>query len=115
MNSNSTPQSMGKNSKSNFTDLLKETVSEGKLPERTAKLLYGFYDGYRDHAINDMDEEEIDALFAIFLSKVCQQVNTPFEFEPYHERIRKPFDYYSLASILCALLSTSLFLPLQEL
>jgi len=86
---------MGKNSKSNFTDLLKETVSEGKLPERTAKLLYGFYDGYRDHAINDMDEEEIDALFAIFLSKVCQQVNTPFEFEPYHERIRKPFDYYS--------------------
>lgn len=86
---------MGKNSKSNFIDLLQNTIQEGALNEKTGHLLEGFYREYRPHALLTVSDEEIDTLFAAFLAEVCNLSHATALFEPYHERVRAPFDYYA--------------------
>lgn len=87
---------MEKESKSNFITLLNEGFKEGWLPDRFKVILEGFYSSYKknieDHG---MQMSRYEPLFVNFLGFIKEQFFSPYQFEPYHERIRKPFDYYT--------------------
>ena len=67
-------------------------VETGKLPQKIATILESFYESYLETVGS---EERTNPLFITFLEHVVQQCSDPYIFEPYHERIRKPFDYYT--------------------
>lgn len=58
------------------------------LPEKYQKILKGFFKGYTEATGND---GKINELYLALLEK---QLNHPFHFKPYHQKIREPFDYY---------------------
>ncbi|MBI3236393.1 MAG: insulinase family protein, partial [Chlamydiales bacterium] len=68
---------------------------EGSIPVRYQELLKHFFEGY--HTALQEIGESIDSykeLFFDYLDQIRFQCLEPFVFSPYHERVRKPFDYY---------------------
>lgn len=65
------------------------------LPERIGKLIIGFRESYI-HALKeaDLDSKEYETLFDTYLTLVQSQLKAPFAFQPYHQKIRYPFDHY---------------------
>lgn len=91
------PRSMDKNSisESHFLRLFETSCREGKIPRKYEAIVLQFYTSYT-HALRSQ-KQEIDPylnLFSTFLQLVLQQFQSPFLFEPYHKKIRHPFDYY---------------------
>lgn len=86
---------MVKSSKSNsaFLARLNLYAEEGKIPPKFKGYLEEFYESYKRAVGNEFASEEI---FLTVLDLVQKQVEHPFVFQPYHEKIRKPFDYYQL-------------------
>jgi glycerol-3-phosphate O-acyltransferase len=84
---------MEKNSKSNpFFALLDTFIKEGSITPKYGEILSTFYLGYQAAlAPNDQPHNE---LFLTLLNLIKQQCLEPFVFQPYHEHIRTPFDYY---------------------
>lgn len=83
---------MEKNSKSKrFFSTLKKYVEEGSIPSKCGSILENFYSCYLEATSNEEDHE---ALFLTLLDLIKQQCIHPFDFQPYHTLIRKPFDYY---------------------
>lgn len=84
---------MEKNSKFNST--LKQYVKEGAISPKFADILEKFYLGYQD-AISSAEEplDDHHELFLNLLVLIKEQCKNPFDFQPYHTLIRKPFDYY---------------------
>lgn len=80
-----------------FNAALDRALKQGKLPADLHSALQKFYESYTEavtkngHAI-----EEYEPVLNQFLDRVVEQLATPFLFEPYHEEIRTPFDYYAL-------------------
>lgn len=100
MNSNFTLQSMEKNSKSEFTsspifDKLRAYTADQSIPQKYQEILRHFFEGY-DEALRGtgMSIDHYKGLFLDYLDLIRNQCIEPFVFQPYHERIRKPFDYY---------------------
>lgn len=92
MSSNFILQSMEKNSKSNpFLDKLKSYVDERSIPPKYGLILEKFYQDYQQ-AVSPSDKYL--GLFLSLLDLTRQQCLEPYLFQPYHERVRKPFDYY---------------------
>jgi len=84
---------MENNSKSDrFLLELDRSIQKGLVPVKYLEILKGFYLGYKQVA-----QEEpltIENLFVTFLTLIQQQALNPFIFEPFHRKIREPFDYY---------------------
>lgn len=65
------------------------------LPEKYRKIILGFYGQVKgaleaaNHPISSFEE-----IFLQFLRLIAEQVRNPFVFQPYHAKVRKPFDYY---------------------
>ncbi len=84
---------MAKNSTSNaFLTKLKEYAKEGSLPPKYADILEQFYLGYQQAVASQ--EGNYDKPFFDLLELIKQQCLEPFIFQPYHQHLRKPFDYY---------------------
>jgi len=68
-----------------------------KLPHKLSQVLIKFYISY-SLAVkqNGHDIAEYDPFLQQFLDVVVDQLVHPFHFEPYHERLRSPIDYYQL-------------------
>lgn len=93
MNSNSTQQSMDKNSKFKGNNL--ESYCRSKqIPEKICKTVLSFYESYCK-TVGPHQKEKNHDLFIVFLDLISKQLNHPFSFEPYHKSIRSPFDYYT--------------------
>ncbi len=90
MSFNFTRRLMEKNSNTNsfLTLLAKEEV----IPEKVKQNLLHFYENYKNAVGLNKSSDEI---FTRFLLLVKEQMEHPFSFEPYHEQIRAPFDYYA--------------------
>ncbi len=88
---------MEKNSKLNadFFALLDKYQQEGSIPPKYAEILRHFYAGYQ-RAISPygMHIEDYQEIFNNLLRLIREQCLEPYLFQPYHVRIRKPFDYY---------------------
>jgi glycerol-3-phosphate O-acyltransferase len=80
-----------------FLDRLDRLEAENlTLPSNFILYLKGFYDSYR-HALElqKISSDEVDSLFHQFLDIVLEQIRNPFAFEPFHRKVRTPFDYYT--------------------
>lgn len=73
-------------------DLLKE---EGSIPEKYSEILKTFIAGYETTLVTQEAFDQYKKTFLHFLESVKKQCLEPFVFSPYHQRIRKPFDYYA--------------------
>lgn len=79
---------MMKNLKSDF--LLK-----GVLPEKHYLILQGFFEEYKKATAQTLSEEEAIQIFRTLMELILKQINDPYPFAPYHQKVRKPFDYYA--------------------
>jgi glycerol-3-phosphate O-acyltransferase len=88
---------MEKDSKSNmFLIKLDLLFQDSDIPEKYKKFIHAFYTSYRETlALHHLSIEPYIPLFCTFIDLVKQQLTTPYTFQPYHERIRAPFDYYT--------------------
>ncbi len=86
---------MASNSKSSssFLSKLNLYAEEGKIPPKFKGYLEEFYLSFKAAVGKDFSSEEV---FLTVLDQVQQQIEHPFIFQPYHEKIREPFDYYKL-------------------
>ena len=67
------------------------------IPEKWESVMGGFFTSYMANvykAGNDVDHYE--KVLTTLFKKVLDCTQKPYEFEPYHEAIREPFDYYAL-------------------
>jgi glycerol-3-phosphate O-acyltransferase len=88
---------MEKNSKPNgFLFRLNSYAQEKWIPEKYKSILESFYLSYKNAlSAHGMQIEDHTDLFNTFLDLVRAQFPTPYVFQPYHEQIRSPFDYYT--------------------
>ncbi|MBI2742574.1 MAG: 1-acyl-sn-glycerol-3-phosphate acyltransferase [Chlamydiales bacterium] len=82
-----------------FSAQLAEYEKKGELTPKLKQILESFYLCYKEAVKKGVsgtfDQEE---LFLVFLDLVRAQIASPFTFAPYHEHIRKPFDYYKFGN-----------------
>lgn len=76
-------------------DKLERCVSRGNIPKDLAATIRNFFLSYGE-AIeeNGYSIEQVRPLLNQFLDLVVEQLQNPFVFEPFHQRITSPFDYY---------------------
>ena len=78
----------------------KEIVeAQAWMPEKVKQNLYSFYFGYKKALDpHQVDPSSYGSWFADFLHYIQMQVTTPFIFQPYHEKVRYPYDYYKFGN-----------------
>lgn len=86
-------------SSSTFEKLLQEAFNEGWMPEKLRAIIASFYSGYHS-ALKSHGISPAVCLpwFKQFLQLVKTHYETPFIFQPYHHRIRHPYDYYTFGT-----------------
>ncbi len=72
---------------------VEHAVKEGKLTPKLADIILQFYSSYIQ-AIESTENQKFEPLFSKFLELVLKQLDKPYNFDPFHQRILKPFDYY---------------------
>src|SRR5205823_4279905 len=95
-NSNFSRRPMEKNSKFKpFYSKLEQYVKEGSIPPKYADIIEQFYLCYQE-AISSAEgpADYHHDVFVTLLTLIKEQCQNPFDFQPYHALIRKPFDYY---------------------
>ena len=87
---------MEKNSKFKpFYSKLEQYVKEGSIPPKYADIIEQFYLCYQE-AISTAEgpPDYHNDVFVTLLRLIKEQSENPFDFQPYHSLIRKPFDHY---------------------
>ncbi|XP_051137109.1 glycerol-3-phosphate acyltransferase, chloroplastic [Andrographis paniculata] len=77
--------------------LIQKETEAGKLPAHIAQGMEELYYNYRNAVVysgHPKAKEVIISNMAIALDRIFMDVLDPFQFSPYHEAIRAPFDYY---------------------
>ncbi len=78
-----------------FLEKVQQQIKAGKLPVKLAQILEKFYASYAAAVSqNGLSIAEYDLLLQQYLDMVIQTLEHPQPFEPYHERVRAPFDHY---------------------
>jgi len=77
-----------------FKSKLDNLLKDDKLTPKLVHLLNDFHHSYVE-ALSDCKSSDYSYLFDNFLKLVIQQLEHPFHFEPFHQSIRTPFDYYT--------------------
>lgn len=62
-----------------------------QIPQKYFHLLASFFDCYKNAVLSF--EDTLPTLF-LFLQFVREAIHNPYSFEPYHKKVRHPFDYY---------------------
>ncbi len=72
-------------------------VRQKGFPAKVSDVLKGFVVSYSEVARqNGYNDDQISDIIERILEAIAIQVERPYQFEPYHERIREPIDYYQL-------------------
>ena len=79
-------------SENKFLDCLEKYFAEGLIEKKFYFIIKDFYLCYASQVDDKNKNEE---LFLSFLNLTIDQIRSPYEFKPYHQKIRSPFDYYS--------------------
>lgn len=78
-----------------FLTCIDQARRSGKLPPDLANTLHSFYSTYFEAAAaNGYGHDHVELLLKRFLELVLEQIQKPFNFEPFHERVLIPFNYY---------------------
>lgn len=75
-----------------FLQLIDTLVKKGSLPEKNATILTEFYQNYKK--ATGLSDEKIDPWFTTFIKFLQEQIDNPYQFEPYHLAIKAPFNYW---------------------
>lgn len=76
---------------------IQKIFSSGLLTKEISLGMGHFYKHYRVAiAKGGKDPKDYTKIFIKFLEIVAEHLKNPYKFEPYHEAVRKPFDYYAL-------------------
>jgi glycerol-3-phosphate O-acyltransferase len=75
-----------------FKKRTEQLVTEGLLSSKYEAILLGFFKSYQQAV--PLSPSRVRALFDTYLDRIQEQLQFPFPFQPYHEHIRTPFDYY---------------------
>ncbi|KAL8254462.1 hypothetical protein R6Q59_032683 [Mikania micrantha] len=77
---------------------IRKEMETGTLPEYVAQLMEELYLNYRNAVFqsgNPHAEHIVISNMSVALDRILLDVKKPFEFSPYHEAIREPFNYYT--------------------
>ncbi|MCB1107419.1 MAG: 1-acyl-sn-glycerol-3-phosphate acyltransferase [Chlamydiia bacterium] len=69
-------------------------ISE-EIPDKYSQIFKEFLRSYQ--SVVEEHGKDLDAfleIFNVFIRLVIEQFRSPFQFQPYHEKLRVPFDYY---------------------
>lgn len=84
--------------KSDFLAKLESYGENEGFSSKIKKNLENFYLGYKTALEKSPTPMDYEKLFLVFLDLIKTQLTSPFSFAPYHERVRKPFDYYQFGN-----------------
>lgn len=75
---------------------LRALLDDPRFPDKYKAILAQFFETYRA-ALADagFQPDAYDHLIVGFIDRLFEQLDTPFTFEPYHQQITEPFDYYT--------------------
>lgn len=78
-----------------YEDKLTSYTKQGVYPENVAKMILGFFQSYVT-AMKECgkDIEFPSTMFDTYMELVKEQLQQPFEFEPFHVRTTHPFNHY---------------------
>lgn len=69
--------------------------TDGSIPEKYQAILQGFYNQVRNAlAKGNASLQLFEKRFSEYLQLISKQCKKPYHFNPYHKKIRTPFDYY---------------------
>ncbi len=74
-------------------DRLQQLKDAQKIPERFIAILDECIEIFRSAAIEKIPSEEVDNLFNSYLTLIAENIESPYQFSPYHSKITAPFDY----------------------
>lgn len=79
-----------------FALKLQDFVKNEKLPESFSIILQKFISSYKE-AIeeNKYDFDQLKQLLSTYIDLIIEQIKNPYYFEPFHQRIITPFNYYT--------------------
>lgn len=80
----------------NLSTFEKELDQADLIPQKNREILRSFYRGYQQAL--KVNPESCNPWFKEYLELVKAQYQTPFIFQPYHEKIRHPYDYYTFGT-----------------
>lgn len=87
---------MEKNSIFEFQEKLETFAKDGSISEKIRAILQSFFSSYMSALSGcGMSASLYVPLFSLYLDRVKEQCLHPHQFQPYHEHIRSPFDYYA--------------------
>ena len=76
-------------------DRVRSLAADPRFPEKFKPIVAAFFAAYRAALTDaDLDAGQYDHLLCGFVDRLEEQLDTPFVFEPYHQQILAPFDYY---------------------
>ncbi|KAL8552925.1 hypothetical protein ACS0TY_001559 [Phlomoides rotata] len=76
---------------------IQKEVKAGRLPKNVAEGMEELYYNYRNavlHSGHPNADEIVLSNMAVAFDRMFTDVRDPFQFSPYHQAIREPFDYY---------------------
>lgn len=74
---------------------LRALLAHPQFPSKYAPILSQFFVAYRSALTKGgLDAEAHDHLLCGLIDRLEEQLDAPFKFEPYHQQITAPFDYY---------------------
>jgi glycerol-3-phosphate O-acyltransferase len=77
------------------TDRLGALLRDPRFADRFKPIVSQFFSTYRAAlAEGGLDPDDYDHLLCGFIDRLEEQLDSPFTFEPYHQQITEPFDYY---------------------
>ncbi len=81
-----------------FFDQLEDLHKRHVIPDKYYRIILQFYDCFK-MAIEQARQplESVISTFLLFLKLVRDQFEHPYSFEPYHQKIRQPIDYYQFS------------------
>jgi glycerol-3-phosphate O-acyltransferase len=79
-----------------FREQLQEDTASGQVPEKVSRIFEQFYLSYMHELASFASNPSIlEPIFSTLLELIKKQIREPYTFQPYHQNIRSPFDYYS--------------------
>lgn len=78
-----------------FLATLNQAFETDQIPEKIYRIFIQLYNSYASSLKQSgFQMKDFDHLFESFLDRVKEQVKHPYSFEPYHQRILEPYNYY---------------------
>ena len=78
-----------------FSEIIKKSFEAGEIPQKIYTICLGLYESYASSLRADgFDMKDFDHIFETLLGLIKEQVQIPYPFKHYHQKVTEPYDYY---------------------